>query len=114
MLPARDKGMSGTVGTCGDGAPLSHKRLKLRIEAKLLIPLGLPRGKGGTTLVGAARGLKTPQKPPWLVQHVMDEAQLSGRGPARLHQWRLGPAWGRWAAQHSSSLEAPDLRIMHQ
>lgn len=33
--PARDKGMLGTVGTCGDGAPLSHKRLKLRIEAKL-------------------------------------------------------------------------------
>lgn len=35
MPPARDKGMLGTVGTCGDGAPLSHKRLKLRIEAKL-------------------------------------------------------------------------------
>ena len=84
MLPARDKGMSGTVGTCGDGAPLSHKRLKLRIEAKLLIPLGLSRGKGGTTLVGAARGLKTPQKPPWLVQHVMDACGSAERAWTRL------------------------------
>lgn len=38
------------------------------------------------------------------------EAQLSGSGPTRLHQWRLEPAWGQWAAQHSPSLEAPDLQ----
>ena len=82
--PARGKGAVGHMGACGDGASLSHKCLKLRIETKLpgiAQRAGWPENTSEATLVGQARD-------GWR------EAQLSGSGPTHLRRWRREPAWG--------------------